>query len=317
MQPTLSAHIFCDTDNLICDVLTGVITQLTYEEQRPKSVSSIGKFLNRCPRDLRAVVAFDSFDLLESEAHVLFKQIEAIVDQRLLPMYSFIFVTHVDPQFFCATPLSFFNILFPVYTKSDIVAIVSDTLHRPDRILLQVVDICAPISRDIRDIIFVVHTLGPDIEKPAALLARQVLTILDSMRTQQMSRVNDLARTAAALLIAVYIGSRTSIASDLLRFARTVHKRKREPKLQEDHDTIPVERAYALAKSLIYSHLGDFDTDFSLNLQLQKLAELGLLELRGDLYGDPRVKCLANEQEVNAVARVYDIQLHEYLTARK
>jgi hypothetical protein len=132
-----------------------------------------------------------------------------------------------------------------------------------------------------------------------------------------MSRINDLARTAAALLIAVYIGSRTSIASDLLRFARTVQKRKREPKLQEEHDAIPVERAYALAKSIIYSHLGDFDTDFSINLQLQKLAELGLIELRGDIYGDPRVKCLASEQEVNAVARVYEIQLHEYLTGRK
>jgi hypothetical protein len=59
--------------------------------------------------------------------------------------------------------------------------------------------------------------------------------------------------------------------------------------------------------------LSAFETDFSMALQLQKLVDLGLLELRGDIYGDPRIKCLASEQEVTAVARVYGFELHEYL----
>jgi hypothetical protein len=125
--------------------------------------------------------------------------------------------------------------------------------------------------------------------------------------------VNDLARTASALLLVVYIGSETSSSSDLLRFARKIQKKNRQPRMLEEHDTIPVERDFALAKSIIYAHLGQFETDFSLHLQLQKLVELGLLEIRGDIYSDPRVKCLASEQEATAVVHSSDTHIHEYV----
>jgi hypothetical protein len=144
-------------------------------------------------------------------------------------------------------------------------------------------------------------------------VGKEVLSIFDTMRSLQLSRINDLARTAAALLLGVYIGSKTTIASDLLKFARTVQWKRKEHRMLEDHDTIPVERAFALAKAIIRAHLGDFETDFSINLQLQKLVELGLLEIRGDVYGDPRVKCLATEHEISAVATAYHINIHEYV----
>jgi hypothetical protein len=193
------------------------------------------------------------------------------------------------------------------------VKVVCAALGRPEKVVGPVVDICAPLSCDIRDIVFIVHRLSDENEKGRAAFGRQVLGIWDTMKTHQISRVNELSRTAAALLLGVYIGSRTSIASDLRRFARTVQKKGKEPRMYEDHDTIPVERAYALAKAIICGFLGEFQTDFSLNLQLQRLVELGLVELRGDIYGDPRVKCLASEQEATSVARVYEIPLHEYL----
>jgi hypothetical protein len=74
-----------------------------------------------------------------------------------------------------------------------------------------------------------------------------------------------------------------------------------------------MERVFALAKAIIHGQMGGFRTDFSIYLQIQKLADLGLVELRGDLYGEPRVKCIASDQEVGAVAGIYDFRLQEYL----
>jgi hypothetical protein len=75
---------------------------------------------------------------------------------------------------------------------------MSDTFARPDRAIVPIVDICAPLSCDIRDTIFIVHTPGNDLDQPLQVLGRRVL---DTMRTRQISHVNDLARTAAALVI--------------------------------------------------------------------------------------------------------------------
>lgn len=313
-EATRKAHIFCETGDLIPDVLTEIATQVTGIEQKRRSVSQFSKFVQLCRgEDQRTIVVLDSFDLLEKTAPILFSKLDGLKDSNLLPAFTFIVVTHVSPQSFITAPLAYFNVLFPAYRKNEIVKILKTTLKEQEPVnLKKVIDICAPITCDLRDIIFVAHTLA-DLTKPAKDLGPEIRHILDSMRSQRISRINDLAQTAAALLIAMYVASRTSILSDLMRFARTVQKRRKKPKLLEEHEIIPVERVFALAKAIIHSHLGDFETDFSLHLQLQKLVSLGLAEMRGDPFVDPRVKCLATDHEVSALAGVYDIHLQEYL----
>ena len=314
LEGARKAHVFCDTGDLIPDVLTEVASQVNGVEQKRRSVNNISKFVQVCKGDgERTIVVLDSFDLLERTAVALFSKIDALRNSDLLPAFTFIVVTHVNPQCFVTAPLAHFNILFPAYRKDEIVKILGTTLQDQEVVnLKKVIDICAPITSDLRDIIFVAHTLT-DLTKPAKALGPEIRQILDSMRSQRISRINDLAQTAAALLIALYIASRTTILSDLMRFARTVQKRRKKPKLLEEHEIIPVERVFALAKALIHSHMGAFETDFSLHLQLQKLISLGLVEMRGDPFVDPRVKCLATDHEVSALAGVYSIHLQEYL----
>jgi Cdc6-like AAA superfamily ATPase len=308
-----SAHVFCDTGQVIPVVLTEALRQLTGEDHHPRGLNSIPKFLSKLPIDAPVIIVFDSFDLLDQTALVLFRQIEAIVDQQVFPWVSFVIVSHSSIQSFTFSPLSHLTIIFPPYSRAEVIQIVQATLHVPEVALSSIIDICSPLSCDLRDIIFVVHTLGADIQKSSSAIGSRVISLLDTMRAQQISRINDLARTASAILIAAYIASRTSIVSDLLKFARTVQKKHRRPKLLEEHEWIASERVFALAKAIIDSHMGRFETDFSMQLQLQKLIELGLIDLRGDFHVDPKIACLATDQEINAIADAYNIRLNEYL----
>jgi origin recognition complex subunit 5 len=308
-----TAHAFCETGSTISEVFSDVYRQLTDSDQRYRTLTSLAKFLDRCPIEVPTLIVLDSFDHLDTHIGLtVFRQIEAAVDQQLNPFLSFVIVAHSSPGFFMGNVFSHLHVQFPAYSRTDLIQIVAGTFGTAENHLARVIDICAPLTRDIRDVIFVVHTLGDDIDGPE--VGPHVMEILDTMRGQQISRINDLARSAAALLLGAYIASKTSVLSDLLRFARTMQKRSKKPRLLENHDWVSSERVFALAKAIIHAHLGTFETDFSLRLQLNKLKELGLIDLRGDPYLEPKVVCLATDREVNALADAYKIRLHEYLT---
>ena len=69
---------------------------------------------------------------------------------------------------------------------------------------------------------------------------------------------------------------------------------------------MPIEDAFAPTKAIV-------NTNFLLHLQLQKLICLRLLEMMSDPLLEPRVRCLATDQDVVALAGVCDIKLEERL----
>lgn len=313
----LRAHVLCETGDTISDVLTETVRQVIGQEVRRRSVSKVSKLVQAIGgSDVRTVVVFDSFDLLEKVALDLFKKIEAVCDMCVLPCVTFVVATHVSPQHFAMNPLAVYNVVFPGYNRGEIVKIVGTTLGEIEAVRLSgIIDICSPMTCDVRDVIFVVHSIG-SAEMTKAELGKRVLDVIDAMRSQRMSRISDLANSAAGLLIAIHIASRTTLTSDLLRFARTRQKKSRKTKMLEEHEYVPLERVFALAKALIYSHLGGFESDFSMRLQLHKLISLGFVEMRGDVFLDPSVRSFASEHEVFALAGQCDVRLDEYLSEK-
>jgi hypothetical protein len=65
--------------------------------------------------------------------------------------------------------------MFPI-VKTEIVRIVAEALGRPERHITHVVNICTPLSCDVRDVIFVVRGLSDDVDKPVAVVDRQVMS---------------------------------------------------------------------------------------------------------------------------------------------
>ena len=101
-----------------------------------------------------------------------------------------------------------------------------------------------------------------------------------------------------------------------MKFARSIKKRMKTTKLIEEHDYVSLERVFAISKALIYSHIDGIEFDYSAYTALQQLSDLELIEIRGDLFKEPKLKNLATEAEITSIAEKLDIQIHEYVSEK-
>jgi len=284
LQPI--AWINCESTLSLKDILSSIIEQLTGKQ---KVVSSWTKFARYFPK-FPAQIIFDHFDELENPFD-FFTHCEGFDRAK------FIFIIHCCPTFICYEPLSYTNIMFDAYTQNEIFEILSQSIKKKN--LLDIIKICWPITRDIREIMFVAYHVDGKINP------EQILSLLS--KEEVFPEIIDLPRATAGLLIGIYIGSHTTIVSDYLRFC-TTQRKIRNPKLYEENEYIEIERGFALAKAIIDKHLGDFPVRFELTLGFNRLLELGLIEQQGN-----KVKCLANRKMVEALATSYKIDLTQYV----
>lgn len=313
------AHIYIDTGATIADALSEVAYQIGNITKRIRTFQLLDQVIN--DNNKKTLICFDSFDLLgDSIASALFTQAQAIVSSQLLPNFVFIFVSHVNPMYLTPLPLTFLNISFPAYKKEEIEEIVTsyypDNEKLPTR-LKKILDIVGSITTDIRDIIFIAHTISRFEELTQNELTQISIRTLNKMRSQQTCRINNLPTLSAFILLALYIGSKTSVQSDLMKFARALKKkRKKTSSLLEKNDTVPLERIIALTKALIYSHYDNkIDFDFAGFVQIQNLLELDLISIRGSLLGgDAKLVNLATDQEIYTLAQKYNIRIDEYVS---
>ena len=317
-QEMKCAYVFIDNDDSISDVLSEAGTQIL---QTKKKFMNFHSFVNHMKTftTTRALIAFDSFDLLGENAHTLFTQALAIVDLNILPNFSFIFISHVNPAYLSLNPLIFTNICFPAYQKHEIEEIITSyysSNNHIDDLVRKIYMIVSSITTDIRDIIFIAHTLSKlkDLNSPE--FGRAVLQTLNKMKVQKTSRISDLPTLASAILLALYIASKTTPMSDLMRFARTLKKRKKKIVLLENHDSVPLERVLAITKALLFSHLDKMDVDYSFYIQIQNLSDHELISIKGDIYNEPKLSLLATEQEILTIAQKLNIHIEEYVTEK-
>ena len=320
-DPTIHcAHVYIDTGDSITDVLSEVAYQIGNITRRIRTFQNLAQLINE--PDKKTLIAFDSFDLLgDTGALSLFTQAEAIVDSKSIPNFTFIFITHANPGFLLNLPLSFFNIQFPAYTKSQIEDIVSSYYSSNENLpsqIKKILEIVGPITIDIRDIIFIAHTISRFTKLTQNELAQISIRTLNKMRSQQTCRINDLPTLASFILLALFIGTKTSVASDLMKFARTLKKKRKKAILLEKNEYVPIERVIALTKALLYSHYENkIDFDYAGYVQIQNLADLELISIRGVLFGgEAKLVNLATEQEIFTIAQKFNIHLDEYISEK-
>lgn len=318
-----SSHVYCDNGDKIADVLTETTNQLL-DKPIKKRINSFRQFLKvfiSTEFNYKAVVVFDSFDLLEDESTELLKGAIAINDSKILKNFVFIFITHVNPAYFQIDPFEVFNVLFESYTIKEIEKIIlsyygeNQSNEELGIMIRKIISIAEPITKDLRDLIFIAHTvIKSNIEQN--MVGKEVLNALEIMRTQKICKTNGLSTMASILLLALYIASKTSPLSDLMKFARSIKKRRKTTKLIEEHDYVSLERVFAISKALIYSHIDGIEFDYSAYTALQQLSDLELIEIRGDLFKEPKLKNLATEAEITSIAEKLDIQIHEYVSEK-
>ncbi|OHT00072.1 hypothetical protein TRFO_33307 [Tritrichomonas foetus] len=310
------AYVYIDTGDTICDALSEASSQLMQMKRRIRNFYSFSQVVPA--DDQRRVVAFDSFDLLGDNAVNFFNQATAVIDSNMMPNVTFLFITHVNPAFITSNPLSYTNITFPAYKRFEIEEIVASYYSSNDHLpilIKKIISIVSPVSTDLRDIIFITHTLS-NANLANDELGKVALQTLNKMRSQKTSRINELPTLASAILLATFIASKTTVTSDLMRFARTLKKRKKKIVLLEKNELISVERVIALTKALLYSHLDKSEFDYAGYVQIQNLIDLGLLSMRGDIYGEPKLSLLATEQEIFAIAQKLNIRIDEYVSEK-
>lgn len=312
--PFQKIHVFCDSQMPEKMVYINISEKINKNAQTPKSFKAfVSMYENNGP----TVVFIDSFHLLDS-ARDLYSTLSAAIDNDLIPNFTFVFVARSTPTNFTSYPMNLYPVDFPGYSIDELVQItvrVLPSLDNEEAIerINKIIDTAQTTTKDVRDIIFITHKLM----KTADTLSEKefffgVVKELREMRAAKVVRVSNLPKLGKAILLASYIAMKTNVQSDLLRLTRASKRTKRITTFSEHHELVPLERILAIAKSLIYHHIDNFEADFAVNIQISNLVELGLLELRGDIRGDPKAKCLATDAEVVAAAKTLHIDLSVY-----
>ena len=307
------AYIHYESGNSIKNLLTAAYYELT---QDPKKVSSFASFATQL-KDIATqnVVIFDSADLLDDLLPELLKQILAITEIGI--NCQFIIVIRSPLISYGLLPTRFYLIHFSSYTIPEITQIIT-SIHpqhkdpRFESFLKRIIQISEPTTRDLRDLIFLSYTIPLD-TSTGPTFGQLILDKLIEMRAQQGSRVIQLPRTAAALLLALNIAMKTTVRSDLLSFTRAKTKKAAGKKI-ENHEYVPFERVLAIAKALIVGHMDGYSPGYALIAELTQLEEMKLVEIKGDKFLDPRLKCLATEEEISFLAEKVGIVLSIYTT---
>lgn len=323
------AHIMCETGDTPHEIYTQIYSQLSEQDAPSKKVRSFHQFASVFAKAPKSIVILDSFDLLDSYASSMFSTINASIDCNILPQFHYIFVTHTVPTTFISEPYRLFHILFPPYYRFDVMEIIkaNHPFHENkdfDILLKRIMDIAEPLSTDIRDLMFLSYQLIKDnvaIDEENAhnfkKFDAKVIKVLGTMKMQQTCRIFDLSSMADAILLSSYITSRTTIVADYVRFAPSLAKKKKKrPNLFETNEYVSIERVIAVAKAIAHSHIDDFVFDSSIYTQIKRLIDLELVEMRGDFFGDPKLKCLATEQEIVSIAESHEISLAEYISQK-
>ena len=310
-------HIFCETGMDQKEFYQNLANTIAKSDKYIKAFSTFfDSFLNW----EKTVIFFDSFDLLQENSRQIFAAFQAAVNGNLLPQFSFVFSSRQRSTTFTSDPIKVFTVDFNSYTLDQIRRIVISSKEHKDvksfeKFFNRVMRICAPVTHDVRDIIYITYKMlrqEQQKETPDEEFSQQIVNDLRDIRVQESSKTVDLSRVAGCIFLAAYIGSHTSPSSDLLRLTRAAQRSRKHPALREKHEYVTLGRVLAIAKALDFHHCDMFDFDFGVYIQIQTLVQLKLIELRGDQKQDPKVKFIATEEDVKAVARDLDIDIYSY-----
>ena len=311
-------HAYCETGLTLKDLFQRLAGLLKKQDRKIKTFQT---FFDEFKDYEKTVIFFDSFDLLQDVARDAFLTFQAAVDSNLLPQFSFVFISRQNCSFFSSDPLQVFFVDFQSYSVDQIRQIVMNSKEHDDpeafeAFLNRAVKVCEPVTHDVRDIIYITYKSIKDQEEikneDDTHFTKRIVHDLRDTRIQESSRVTDLARAAGLILLATYIGCKTSPASDLLKLSRTAARSRKHQTLKEAHEFVPLGRVFAITKALNFHHTDNFDFDFGVNIQLNTLLEKNLIEVRGDPRTDAKVRILATDDEVEDVAENLGIDLDNY-----
>ena len=309
--------VFCDSQNDSSNIYSKIIS--TIKPDVGKLPKSFRAFYELAIDISPSVIFIDSFDLLNQDGRDVFDKFYAACSSNLLPNLYFVFCARSLPSKFITDPSIVYCIDFPPYKEDEFMQIVT-AIHPNaeednfERYLKSIIKACVTITKDVRDIIYItyqMHKKSIDPDDPA--FSKAVVEELREMKKQVEGRVNNLPRLTRALLLGSYIAMKTSALSDLMRLTRSSKRNRKGTTLTEEHEFVPLSRVLAITKSLIFNHMDNFEFDFAVFIQLQNLVDLGLLEIRGDIRGDPKAKCLATQSEVQYVADTLYIEIDQYV----
>jgi len=313
--PFKTSHVFCDCGMEISDIYSQIAKSMGSSEKKPRSIRALVESIESSDH---TAVFLDSFDLLDNIANDLYISLYSAIESGVMNNITLVFVSRSHPSHFVSDPISSFNIDFPAYSRSQIEKVVLSYHNNKEDTILQakirrVIDICEPITKDIRDIIFVSHKMSKSKLNPGDTeFGTQIIMELKQMRTQKECRVIGLSKTARIILLSIAIASKTSSVSDLMRFSRSIKRNRNHTKLLEEHEFVNLERVFAISKAIIFHHFDSFEIDISAYLALQKLVALGLIDIRGDIKVDAKIKCLASEIEIHSVSKTLGVDFTAY-----
>lgn len=293
----------CDNDSTESSITATLSEQIGVKNSRS---------FKRLELPEKSVVIFDSFDLIDEAADIF-----AALEPKFESIQC-VFFTRVMPSSIVTGSTVYFTVIFAQYKREQLQELAAKTHQSygdPEfmKFVRTVVTTSIPFTKNLRDIIYLCHRIGKG-ENGYSVKPVDIHRELMRMRQQSLSRVTDLPLVCCALLFAGFIASRTSPAADLLRFSRTLSKKKRK-KFMEFRDYVALERVIAIARSIGYNHLDIENFDFSLYVSLRRLVDSGLLEIRGDFREDPKVRCCASEMEVSHLAKKCGFDIDVYTTA--
>ncbi|EAY11923.1 hypothetical protein TVAG_399280 [Trichomonas vaginalis G3] len=310
-------HMFCETDMDNGGFYYKLSQAIAPDDKKARSFQ---QFVDYYDSPTPTAIFIDSFDLLGDLAKQLFTTFKSAVESNIMSKYYFIFISRTSPVNFITDPLTVFNIDFAPYTDNEIFQVVrSCGKHEDndqfDHYLEQVVNVSRPLTHDIRDIIYITYKLQKSEIKPDdKLFPKLVLHELRAIRETVQSRIVDLPKIANLLLIASYIASHTSSLADLAHLSRSAKRQRKHPNFLQEHEYVSINRIFAIAKALNFHYCDDFDFDYSAYTQIQNLYSLNLIEIRGDIRLDPKIKCLATEDEVKSAGLNVEIDVNYYVS---
>lgn len=310
-------HIFCETDMELGAFYTKLASGFADKERKPRSFQQFIEFFESASP---SVIFIDSFDLLGEVGKQIFATFKSAVEGNLLPSFSFVFSSRVSPINFTSDPLSVFNIDFTPYSDSEIMQIVRTAGKNTDtdefiEYLEKVIQVSRPLTHDIRDIIYITFKLEKSEVRPEdKLFPKIILNELRSIRDSVQSRIVDLPKIGCLLLVAAFIASKTSSLSDVAHLTRASKRGRKQKTYLQPHEYVSLGRIMAISKALDFHHCDNFEFDYAAYIQLQNLQSLKLIEIRGDIRHDPKIKILATEDEVKSVGLNVEIDVQYYIS---
>lgn len=312
-----TSHVFCNTGMEFKHLLSKISDSLITVEKKPKSWSIFADYFRNFDK---TIIFIDAFDLLGDNARDIFTVFKSSADNNLLPFIQFVIISRCPVTALTSDPFSCFTINFPAYTREETEIVVMKNFtdiqnEEQMKYLRRIMSLSEALTLDVRDLIYVCHCMRKrDIQLSDPDFVNTVVEELQMIHHETAENKLDLPRVCLLLLCASFIAMRTSNLSDLYRLSKQVNKRKRVNKnFSESHEYVSLERVFAISQALNYHHCDNFEMDFSSFIHVNTLINLNMLEIRGDIRQDPKVKCLASEEDVMRAAEQLNINIVNYI----